>query len=229
MVAATGLRWILTLAFAMTVLYGAWRLVLPGAGFAERVDRALHASTGLCMTAMVWPWGMGWPPVPQIVLFSLGGLWFLSAAPFRAGDCSRARAILAVWPHVVMMGAMAWMVAAMDSARTMSGHEWPHGIHEVHGMEMSGDSGVAAMSLTGADARVTASLFAAVLTVIALTWLTRTPVRAGQGTEDRNRAGDSAASAHTNGPADTSTEGAPAHACDAAMALGMAVMFVLMV
>ncbi|MFH0515643.1 DUF5134 domain-containing protein [Streptomyces sp. M41] len=237
MVTASGLRWILTLAFALPVLYGVWRVLLPRTGLDERVDHALHAAMGVCMVAMTWPWGMEWPAVPQVVLFSLGGLWFLAATPFRAGDRSRGGAALAAWPHVVMMGAMAWMVAAMGSAHTTSGHGESGGVHDMHGMEMSGDSGVAAMSLTGTGPRVTAALLAAALAVIGLIWLTRTLDQAkdrAEGGDDRVAEGgtvsvDTSVAVAASVSVDTGSEGALAHACHAAMALGMAVMFVLMV
>ncbi|MCX4612769.1 DUF5134 domain-containing protein [Streptomyces mirabilis] len=105
MIAASGLRWILSLVFAVPVLYGVWLMVLPGTGMAERVDHALHSAMGVLMIAMAWPWGMDIPAAPQVVLFSVGGLWFVAAAPFRAGDRTWGRAELAALPHVVMMGA----------------------------------------------------------------------------------------------------------------------------
>jgi hypothetical protein len=63
-IAASGLRWVLSLMVAVPVLYGVWRLVLPGAGIAERVDHVLHAAMGTLMIAMAWPWGMNLPVVP---------------------------------------------------------------------------------------------------------------------------------------------------------------------
>lgn len=122
MIAASGLRWVLSLMFAVPVLYGVWRIALPGTRMTERVDHALHASMGVLMIAMAWPWGMDVPSAPQVVLFSAGALWFVMTALFRAGDRSWGKAELAALPHVVMMGAMAWMVAAMPSSGGVSGH-----------------------------------------------------------------------------------------------------------
>ncbi|RMB84835.1 DUF5134 domain-containing protein [Streptomyces shenzhenensis] len=219
MIAATGLRWILTLLFAVPVGYGVWRAVLPGARAAERVDHALHAAMGVLMAAMAWPWGMDLSAAPQVVLFSAGALWFGAAAPFRAGDRSRSGAVLAAWPHVVMMGAMAWMVAAMDSSGAMAGHAGGGGMHDMH---MSGASGLAAMSLSGTGPRLVAGLLAAVLAVMGVAWLARAL--------DRARSLDPA-TRPTEGAAlpGGGAGGALALGCHAAMALGMAVMFVLLV
>ncbi|WP_397895792.1 DUF5134 domain-containing protein [Streptomyces canus] len=73
---------------------------------------------GVLMIAMAWPWGTDLPVVPQVVLFSVGALWFVAAAPFRARGGSRGRVVIAALPHVVMVGAMAWMVSAMGSSGT---------------------------------------------------------------------------------------------------------------
>ncbi|MER6523882.1 DUF5134 domain-containing protein [Streptomyces sp. NPDC001508] len=219
MIAATGLRWILTLLFAAPVGYGVWRAILPATRVAERVDHALHAAMGVLMAAMAWPWGMDLSAEPQVVLFSAGALWFLAAAPFRAGDGSRRGALLAVWPHVLMMGAMAWMVAAMNSLGAMAGHSGGGGMHDMH---MADASGLAAMTLTGTGPRLVAGVLAAVLAGIGLAWLARAL--------DRARALDPASRpAPTATTPGDSVAGALAPGCHAAMALGMAVMFVLLV
>ncbi|MFC8513874.1 DUF5134 domain-containing protein [Streptomyces sp. NPDC057257] len=219
MIAASGLRWILSLAFALFTVHETWRTVVPGTGNAERVGHALHAAMGVFMIAMVWPWGMDLPAVPQTVLFGVGALWFVAAAAFRAGAHSRVRALRLALPHVVMMGAMAWMVAVMDASGSMSGHGVAGAADDMPGMDMSGGSGLAAMTLTGTGPRVTAALLAAVLAVIGLAWLTRTLDQARE--RDLPEGGAGAA----NG----SMAGALSSGCHAAMALGMAVMFVLLV
>ncbi len=222
MVVSSGLRWILTVAFVLPALHGAWRVVRTRTGFAGRVDHALHSSMGVCMVAMVWPWGTNWPTVPQTVLFSLGGLWFLAAAPFRAGDRRRGRAALAAWPRVVMTGAMTWMVTAMDCGHVLSGHGEPVGAHD---MRETGTT-TAAMSATGTALRVGAPLLAGVLVVIGLIWLARTLDPAMRKPEAGDRAESDGGSSDPSTPR---TEGAVSHACHATMALGMAVTSVLLV
>ncbi|MFB7498874.1 DUF5134 domain-containing protein [Streptomyces sp. NPDC056161] len=171
------------------------------------------------MAAMAWPWGMNLSAAPQVVLFSAGALWFLAAAPFRAGDRARHRAALAACPHALMMGAMAWMVAAMDSSGAMAGHSGSGGMP---GMDMSGGTGIAAMSLVGNGPRKAAGLLAVALAAVGLTWLARA--------FDRARAlPPPAGPAGRSGPAGADTVGVPAAACHAAMVLGIAVMFALLV
>ncbi|MEU6497263.1 DUF5134 domain-containing protein [Streptomyces sp. NPDC046984] len=216
MIAASGLRWLLTAVFALPVLYGLWSAVAPGRAVTERVDHALHAVMGLFMIAMVWPWGMDLPPNPQIVLFAAGALWFASVGPMRADSAKRVRTSLAALPHVLMMAAMAWMVAVMDSSSTTAGGG-EGAMHDMAGMHMGGSSGAMAMSLIGTGQRLTAVLLAVLLAAVALRWLTR--------------AFDLARSAPAveSGTAAQGHGGALGRACHAAMGLGMAVMFVLLV
>ncbi|MCX5250624.1 DUF5134 domain-containing protein [Streptomyces sp. NBC_00201] len=222
MIAASGLRWVLSLMFALPVLYGVWRAVSPGTRIAERVDHALHAAMGVLMIAMAWPQGMDLPVVPQVVLFSVGALWFVAAAPFRSLGGPRGRSVVAVLPHVVMMGAMAWMVWAMDFAGRMSGGTGSGGAHDMAGMDMSGGSSLASMRLTGAGPVATAVLLAIALGGLGLAWLTRALDRARVRHEEGGRrpAGDCATQ--------VGLDGALGPGCHAAMALGMAVMFALL-
>ncbi|MEV6946731.1 DUF5134 domain-containing protein [Streptomyces sp. NPDC051172] len=230
MIAASGLRWILTLAFALSSVHGIWCMVLPGTNIAARVDHALHAAMGVFMIAMAWPWGMDFPAVPQIVLFGAGALWFVTAAPLRRGEDSRGRTLRRALPHAVMMGAMAWMVAAMDVSGSMSGHAGAGSGGDMPGMDMSGGSGLAAMSLTGTGPRTAAALLAAGLAVIGLVWLTRTLDQArGRGLPEGGVEAANEDNGRDNRRGDVSTAGVLASGCHAAMALGMAVMFVLLV
>ncbi|MEU7088893.1 DUF5134 domain-containing protein [Streptomyces achromogenes] len=221
MIAADGLRWILTLVFAVPVGYGLWRLALPATNLAARVDHALHAAMGALMAAMAWPWGMDLPAVPQVVVFTAGALWFVAAAPFRAGARSRAGAVMAAWPHALMTGAMAWMVAAMGSSGAMAGHGGAGGHHDMPGMDMSDGSGLASMSLAGTGPRTVAGLLALVLAVLGVVWLARA--------FDHARLRQPVVAAGAPVPVADAAFAALEPACHAAMALGMAVMFVLLV
>ncbi|GAA2658288.1 DUF5134 domain-containing protein [Streptomyces lunalinharesii] len=215
MIAATGLRWLLSALFALPALYGLWSGLAPGKPATHRVDHLLHAAMGLAMIAMVWPWGMDLPAGPQVVLFVAGALWFAGAALFRADASHRAKASLAALPHVVMMGAMAWMVAAMDpSGMTATGGGGA--MADMPGMDMSASVGAATMHLTGTGQRLAAVLLAVVLAVVALRWLAHAFDVARSGRAD----GSEAAVRHVGGALDP--------ACHAAMGLGMAVMFALM-
>ncbi|GAA2485504.1 DUF5134 domain-containing protein [Actinocorallia cavernae] len=223
MIAAGGLRWILTLLFAVPTVYGLWRTVRPGAEPAVRVDHGLHAVMGALMIAMAWPWGMDLPSTPQVVLFSLGAVWFLAGIPFRAGGRRTSSAARALLPHVVMMGAMAWMVAAMASSGTMSGGSGTGGGHDMAGMDMSGGTGIASMTLDGTGPKATAVLLAVVLAAFGLLWLSR----ALDGAKARDLT--SVPAPGGSDPVERRPVGALDPACHAAMALAMAVMFVVLV
>ncbi|MDX3397006.1 DUF5134 domain-containing protein [Streptomyces sp. ME01-18h] len=95
MIAANGLRWILTLMFAAPALYGLWRLARPTTGLTGRVGHLLHAAMGVLMIAMAWPWGMDLAVAPQVVLFTAGALWFVAASLVWPGERSRSGAVRA--------------------------------------------------------------------------------------------------------------------------------------
>ncbi|WP_327436516.1 DUF5134 domain-containing protein (plasmid) [Streptomyces sp. NBC_01201] len=216
MINATGLRWILTVLFVLPALYALWLAVTPDRSVPSRVGHLLHSVMGAAMAAMAWPWGMDLPITPQVVLFSAGAVWFAATAAFRspATDPLRAR-LLASVPHVVMMLAMAWMAAVMNGSAMSSGGSGA-GHHDMAGMDMSGPDALGTMSLTGAGEQWTAALLALALTVLGLLWLAQA--------FDRGRVVTPSARG-TVVPAD---DAAAEPACHSAMAVGMAVMFVLL-
>ncbi|MER7780047.1 DUF5134 domain-containing protein [Streptomyces sp. NPDC096191] len=215
MINATGLRWILTALFVLPALHALWSTTRPGRTLPHRVGHLLHAVMGAAMAAMAWPWGMDLPTGPQIVLFSVGALWFAAAAFRPPGTESLRAGLFVAVPHVVMMLAMAWMVAVMDGSAMASGGSGG-GHHDMAGMDMSGSGAVGMMSLTGVGQQWTAGLLAAVLAVLGLLWLAQA--------FDRGRV----AVPSVGGTAALLREEAAEPACHAAMALGMAVMFVLL-
>ena len=222
MIAAGGLRWVLTGLFVVPALAGMWRAGAPacareGPGAVERIAHLLHAAMALAMVAMVWPWGMKLPAWPQVTLFTLSAVWFAGVALARPASASRARALLVALPHVAMMGAMAWMAAAMVSPHSMAGHDGSHGMAHMPGMDMSGGSGTVTMTLAGTGPRTTSGLLAGVLLMLALWWLARGFAVAQRGY----------ATGHQRPPAAVERD-AFGLGCHGAMALGMAVMFVLL-
>ncbi|MEU8792792.1 DUF5134 domain-containing protein [Streptomyces sp. NPDC048643] len=224
MIAASGLRWTLTLVFALTTAHGFWRAVMPRTGRADRVDHALHTAMGLAMIAMVWPWGMDLAAGPQVAVFGAGALWFVCAAPFRSRDGARLKGMPGALAQAVLMGAMAWMVTLMDSGGMGDGAGGGGAMQGMPGMDMSGSAGAATMTLTDAGPKAAAALLALASTGFALWWLTLA--------FDRARAVPATATATATvtatGPAPGGGEAALGPACHAAMALGMAAMFVLL-
>ncbi|PWI42662.1 DUF5134 domain-containing protein [Streptomyces sp. ICBB 8177] len=234
MIAATGLRWTLTLAFALVTTFSVTRAVRPGAGHggsanSQRVTHALHALMGLAMIAMAWPWGRRLPVAPQVALFSLAAVWFVASVALNDrrmwahdGD---GHPRLHGFLHAVMMGAMAWMVAVMPDA--MKGGRPSAGggtgsMADMPGMAMSGSGGGMTMSLRGAEHTVCVALLA-VFVAMTLWWLSRT--------FDTARATPPDSRSPTSGPqaSRTTLDSAWDSGCHATMALGMAVMLLAMV
>lgn len=217
MIAATGLRWLLTVLFSVLALFGLARTVRPAhGGAAERVAHGLHTLMAVAMGVMVWPRGMDVPALPLVVWFAASAVWFAVAALVRVGPGSRPRALLASVPHVLLMAAMAWMLAAMDSALSGGPGGSSGGTDDMPGMDMSGGS-LATMTPAGDGQRVAAGVWAVVFLVLALWWL------AGGFDAARRPAGPGAG--HVGG---TGAHDACDLLCHGAMALGMAVMFVLL-
>ncbi|MFI5859661.1 DUF5134 domain-containing protein [Streptomyces parvulus] len=217
MINATGLRWILTALFVLPACYALWLAATPGRTVVNRVGHALHAVMGAAMAAMAWPWGMDLPAGPQVVVFSAGALWFAGAALARSVRATtRTAALSGALPHVVMMASMAWMAAVMNGsgmAGSMGG-----AAQDMPGMDMSGTDATSAMTLSQAGDQWTAALFALVLLVLGLRWLAQA--------FDEQRL----ASAAPGGRSVAILAGeASEPACHAAMAVGMGVMFALLV
>jgi len=219
MIAATGLRWILTMLFCVLAAYGLWRALAARAHvWTAWFAQGLHAVMALAMFAMVWPWGMDLLVVPQVVFFSAASAWFpLTALALPSGPETRGRAVMNALPHAVMTGAMAWMIAAMSWGTSMGSMDGGNA-HDMPGMDMSGPGATATMTLSGTGDRWGAGALALVLLALGLWWLARS--------FDTGRLAPR--------PADGAVPAGGAHAawdlgCHGVMALGMAVMFVVMI
>ncbi|MFJ7630073.1 DUF5134 domain-containing protein [Streptomyces sp. NPDC097595] len=219
MIAATGLRWILTLLFCALAAYGLWRAFAARShAWSTRLAHGLHAVMALAMFAMAWSWGMDLPASPQVVFFSAAAVWFVVAAlALPTGPGPRGRALAGALPHAVMTGAMAWMAAAMSSGMSM-GATGGGQAHDMPGMDMSAPGALATMTLSGTGDRWSAGLLALLLLALALGWLAK---GFDTGRTTPRVTGDA-------------SSGGAAHAawdlgCHWLMALGMAVMFAVMV
>ncbi|MFJ4006124.1 DUF5134 domain-containing protein [Streptomyces sp. NPDC090023] len=218
MINAIGLRCLLTAMFALPTVYALWLTTTPGRALSDRVGHALHAVMGVAMVAMVWPWGMQLPVGPQVVVFAAGALWFAVAALVRsAGPGGRAARLLGAVPHIVMMAAMAWMAAVMDGSAMADGSGGAD--HDMPGMDMSGTGALSTMTLSRTADQWTAGLLAAGLVALGLYWL-------GQAF-DRFRVTESASRGVTLAASVLRSE-ASEPACHAAMAVGMGLMFALL-
>jgi hypothetical protein len=137
MIDSVALRWILTLTFAAIGVYYLVRCVQASSTWVLRVSCIAHLAMSAAMIAMVWPWGMNIPVGPQVAVFVLAALWFLPLAWSREGAAIRVLHL----HHVVIMGAMAWMVGSMPTVMSGSGSDMPQAMDMSHGMSMPGMGG----------------------------------------------------------------------------------------
>ncbi|MGQ4515060.1 DUF5134 domain-containing protein [Streptomyces sp. DW26H14] len=240
MIAAVGLKWLLTVLFSAVAGYALWR-ALParptgtaaaGQSALDRTAHALHAVMAVAMGVMVWPWGMRLPAVPQVVFFSLAAVWFLVAALFArtSGDSVPRRLGHAV-PHALAMAAMAWMLAAMDGGPAQASGGGAAQMADMPGMDMPAPGSTATMTLRGGGAQ-TAVVLAVAFLALALWWLAKGFDLARSG--PRLAAVGEGPVPAGEGPA-TSGGGAPGRglgaydlSCHGVMALGMSVMLAVL-
>jgi len=105
-----GLRWIVTLLFALSIAGLVHLCVTARHRWTGLVGHLLHIVMSAAMLVMAWPAGARLPTVGPMVFFLLAAVWFagmVSLAETRAGQ------VVNVY-HVLMMSAMAWMYAVMN-------------------------------------------------------------------------------------------------------------------
>jgi hypothetical protein len=152
MITNTVLQWVLSSTFVIITAYSLFWVVRSRTS-RDRISYLTHVLMGAAMCSMIWPWGMALVIVPQIVVFSLAALWFLSlawhdrhnpkalGAPRGHHDGSGKLAY-----HAGMMAGMVGMGFAMLGYGTASGSMGVTAANSVPGMDMSGTmdmSGVA--------------------------------------------------------------------------------------
>ncbi|NEC09597.1 DUF5134 domain-containing protein [Streptomyces sp. SID7909] len=219
MIAANGLRWILSLLFCALAVYGLWRAFMARThSWTARLAHGLHAVMALAMFAMAWSWGMDLPATPQVIFFSAAAAWFVVAAlALPSGPEPRGRALAGALPHALMTGAMAWMAAVMASGMSM-GAAGGGQAHDMPGMDMSAPGALATMTLSGTGDRWGAGLLALLMLALALGWLAK---GFDTGRPVPRAAGDGSSGGAVRAAWDLG--------CHGLMALGMAVMFAVMV
>ncbi|NJP46339.1 DUF5134 domain-containing protein [Actinacidiphila epipremni] len=233
MIAAHGLRWVLTTMLAVVTVVSLMRALRPdGLPATERAAHALHAVMGVAMAVMAWPAGMDVPATPQAVFFALAASWFAAVAVRRARGSRRGRPADAGHPgthavlHSVMMGGMAWMLLAMSDGMgsAPSGAEGSGSMHGMPGMAMSGPGGGMSVRLHGPSFGVAVVLLA-VFVAMGLWWLSL-PLGSARLTPALQELPSAAGpSAPVRRPQETAVLLRAADAgCHGAMALGMAVM-----
>lgn len=144
------LSWIFTIVFLATGLYSVVRYALLTSGAERDGDRTVelsHLLMSIAMVAMAWAWtgGPGTASgVPQLVVFGLFAVFFLAQAVSGGHDT-----VVSV-DHVLMNGAMVWMVAAMPALMGMSatagGGGGGHAGHAGHGSDGGDMAGMEPMA-----------------------------------------------------------------------------------
>ncbi|GAA0948379.1 DUF5134 domain-containing protein [Pseudonocardia zijingensis] len=145
---------VFTVVFAATGMYSLVLLARGPAG-TDRVAEVAHLLMSIAMIAMSWGW-TGGPDtlsgLAQIAVFGLFGAWFLAHQLSTGGPVLSGPTY-----HVVVLGAMVWMVAAT-----------PGGGHTHHAHHAA-----AAAAGTGPLTRLVTVAAAALLAAAAVWWVAR--------------------------------------------------------
>ncbi|WP_277986477.1 DUF5134 domain-containing protein [Promicromonospora panici] len=119
--------------FAALSAHSLWRLVAARQASAA-AGNLFHLGMNLVMVAMVWPWWVHLPVLPQLVFFVVAAVfhaaiagWYAVDALTRTGSAGqprtgRHRNALVQAVHVAMMLAMVWALAAMSPAPGYAHH-----------------------------------------------------------------------------------------------------------
>lgn len=133
------LRWVVTVLFALGAAECIHAIVTRRRTVAGVVGHSLHGIMAIAMAVMAWPWGAELPTKPPMLFFLAAAVWFAATTFTNSGHCGTN-----VY-HALMMLAMAWMYAAMGGlslrpapaavpAMEMPGMDLPgHGSHSDHG------------------------------------------------------------------------------------------------
>lgn len=200
------LRWVVTLLFALVVAECIHAIATGRRSAAGVVGHSLHAIMAVAMAVMAWPWGATLPTTAPMLFFLAAAVWFTAVSFATAGH----RGTNAY--HALMMLAMAWMYAAMGglalrpAAPAMPGMDMSgqggHGGHAGHGGHGGHGGGSEQYAWVGVLNWICAIGFA----VATLYWLYRYFTTRRSGDPGRHWG----------------------LLCQAAMALGMAIMFGVM-
>lgn len=152
MIQDVALRWVVTLLF----LFSAGVCIAAIAGnrhsAADRISHSLHAIMAIAMAVMAWPRGAEIPSRAPMIFFAIAALWFVVVTVRTAGH--RGANVY----HTLMMAAMAWMYAVMGglplprTAEAMAGMPGMDGAggHAGHGAH-AGHGGTSTDMQSGAD------------------------------------------------------------------------------
>ncbi|WP_454560981.1 DUF5134 domain-containing protein [Mycobacterium haemophilum] len=104
------LRWVVTGLFVLSAAECGFTSLARRRPWTSVLSNGLHFAMAIAMAVMAWPRGAQLPTVGPAVFFGLAGVWFVTLATISA----RRERVVYVYP-AVMMVAMVWMYAVMDS------------------------------------------------------------------------------------------------------------------
>lgn len=110
--------WVFSATFATLAVVTFLQILSSWSRPLEVVSLVLHLLMASGMSAMVWPWWMHIPTLPQMLVFGAGSVWFLVLAwvpllRLHTVGLDRWRGAAHHYADAVMMIAMLWMTAAM--------------------------------------------------------------------------------------------------------------------
>jgi hypothetical protein len=211
MISDLALRWIVTALFAFSALECVWALIVAPRPWTRVVSLSLHCVMAVAMGLMAWPISMSLPTVGPAQFFLIATVWFVVATFIVAGH----RWVNAY--HAVMMLAMSWMYVVMSGSLlpkpavglASAGGNGGHGGHAMPNMPNMIMPTASAESLQDPPLIVGLNWLLAVgFGIAAVLWVIGVL---------RHRFGSAPDNRHTIGMA-----------CQAMMAAGMAVMFLVM-
>ena len=224
------LSWIFTIVFLATGLYSVVRYALLTSGAERDGDRTVelsHLLMSIAMIAMAWAWtgGPGTASgILQLAVFGLFAVFFLAQSVSDGHDTAVSA------DHVLMNGAMVWMVAAMPALMGMSATAGGEGGgHAGHGSDSRDMRAMASMEPIATPTWVTLVTWAFVVLLVAsaVFWALRAArVETGRAVEQA-AGGGGAATIVRPGLARVTNRRVDA-CCHLLMSLGMGGMFLAM-
>ncbi|WP_078324930.1 DUF5134 domain-containing protein [Mycobacteroides salmoniphilum] len=113
MITDLALRWIVSALFVFSALECGAELVRGRHTATIAISNTLHVAMAVTMITMAWPLGMHLPNRSLMTFFSFAAVWFLAMMLTTALTYSE-RGVVGY--HAVMMTAMAWMCGAMSGS-----------------------------------------------------------------------------------------------------------------
>jgi hypothetical protein len=134
---------VITAVFSVGILQCLYVLAAQQGSLRCRINTLLHFVMSVAMIVMAWSAGTQLPTHELMVFFGLAAIWFIGLA---VADASGVRARLVDSYHAVMMAAMVWMFAVMQTGRS-AGHSGHSHLHDAHASGMHMSSAIEASSM----------------------------------------------------------------------------------